>query len=151
MRRDSRLFVALHALLHMADEERMRTSEEMGTLLHINPVVMRRTMGGLRAAGIVTAVKGHGGGWSLGRPLAQVTVADVYEALGDPSLFGVGPRTDNPGCIVEQVVNRALTEALDEARAAVMTRLRRVSVADLARDWKKRASHRPTKGGHTHV
>jgi len=59
-----------------------------------------------RNAGIVRSEKGHGGGWSLARPLEEVTFGDVYVALGKPALFSMGPRTENPGCLVEQAVNR---------------------------------------------
>jgi DNA-binding IscR family transcriptional regulator len=61
MTRDSRLSVALHVLLHMKQMERAATSEELGSMMEVNPVVIRRTLGGLREAGIVVAEKGHGG------------------------------------------------------------------------------------------
>ncbi|WP_426749651.1 RrF2 family transcriptional regulator [Myxococcus sp. Y35] len=133
MRRDSRLSVALHVLLHMEDMGGVVTSEVMGRLLKANPVVVRRTMAGLRKAGILTSVKGHGGGWSLARTLDTVTLGDVYVALGTPALFGIGPRDESPGCLVEQVVNRSLQESLDEAAALLMQRLHGTTVADLGR------------------
>src|SRR5262245_19179746 len=107
MRRDSRLSVALHALLHMADAG-LLTSERMAEQGETNPVVIRRTMAGLRAAGIVRSEKGHGGGWSLVRRLEDVTLYDVYAALGEPTIFAIGNRTESPGCAVELAVNRAL-------------------------------------------
>jgi len=134
MRRDSRLSVALHVLLHMEELGRVITSEALGPMMGMNPVVVRRTIAGLRDAGIVRAEKGHGGGWSLARPLASVTLGDVYDALGSPSIFGIGPRDEQPRCLVEQAVNRALGQALDEAEALLLARLRCVSVADIATD-----------------
>ncbi|RKH42452.1 Rrf2 family transcriptional regulator [Corallococcus llansteffanensis] len=134
MRRDSRLSVALHVLLHMKELGPVVTSEAIGQLMKANPVVVRRTMAGLREAGIVGSVKGHGGGWSLARPLEAVTLGDVYDALGTPALFSIGPREESPGCLVEQAVNRALGKALDEAEARLMSQLRSVTVADLSND-----------------
>lgn len=104
MRRDSRLSVALHALLHMSDAERL-TSEAIAAQMETNPVVIRRTMAGLRAAGIVRSEKGHGGGWSLVRRLSDVTLYDVYEALGEPTILAMGNRTESPGCLVEKAVS----------------------------------------------
>lgn len=133
MRRDSRLSVALHALLHMEHAGRL-TSEAMAAQGDTNPVVMRRTMAGLRAAGIVQSEKGHGGGWSLLRRLDEITLYDVYEALGEPTILAIGNRTESPGCAVEKAVNRALADAFTSAEALLVKQLRSVTLASLARE-----------------
>lgn len=146
MRRDSRLSVALHVLVHMQELGRAITSDELGSMIEANPVVVRRTMAGLRDAGIVDSVKGHGGGWSLARSLDAVTLGDVYDALGAPGLFSIGPRDESPGCLVEQAVNRALGKALGEAEALVVAQFRSISVADLAADVRRADPRHPRKG-----
>lgn len=133
MRRDSRLSVALHALLHMAETGQL-TSEQMAAQGDTHPVVIRRTMGGLRAAGIVRSDKGHGGGWSLVRRLDEITLLDVYAALGEPTLLAIGNRTESPGCLVEKAVNRALASAFEAAEALLVAQLKSVTLASLARD-----------------
>src|SRR5688500_2380502 len=150
MRRDSRLSVALHALLHMSEMGRVLTSEMMAPMMSTNPVVVRRTMAGLRKAGIVHSEKGHGGGWSLTRELTSVTLGEVYDALGTSTLFSIGNRVESPGCVVEQAVNRALGKALSDAEALLLKQLRRISLADLAADI-RRNSKRTRKGENTHV
>jgi DNA-binding IscR family transcriptional regulator len=151
MKRDTRLSVALHVLLHMDEMGESVTSETLGPALRINPVVVRRTMGGLRDAGIVRSVKGHGGGWSLARSLADVTLADVYDALGmSLPLFGIGYRDDEPRCPLEQVVNQTIGKTLDDAEALVMSQLRGISLATLARDVPKR-THGKRKGSNPHA
>jgi Rrf2 family protein len=141
MRRDSRLSVALHALLHLADAGQL-TSEQMAGQGDTNPVVIRRTMGGLREAGIVRSEKGHGGGWSLARKLEDISLHDVYEALGEPTIFAIGNRTESPGCIVEKAVNRALADALAKAQALLVTELREVRMSDLAREVGPHVRHK---------
>jgi len=133
MRRDSRLSVALHALLHVA-QAGLLTSEAMAAQSATNPVVIRRTMAGLRAAGIVRSEKGHGGGWSLARGLDQITLYDVYEALGEPTILAMSNRTESPGCVVEKAVNRALGGTFEALEALLVERLRSVTLAALARD-----------------
>jgi DNA-binding IscR family transcriptional regulator len=137
MRRDSRLFVALHVLVHMDEMGGVVTSEVLAKMMGSNAVVMRRTMGGLRDAGIVGSEKGHGGGWSLSRPLDSVSLGDVYDALGTPAVFRIGQHVESPGCLVEQAVNRALGKALSEAEALLLAQLRRTSVADVVTDVRK--------------
>jgi DNA-binding IscR family transcriptional regulator len=127
------------------------TSETLGPMMDMNPVVLRRTMAGLRDAGIVRSEKGHGGGWSLARSLDAITLADVYDALGAPTLFSIGPRDEQPRCLVEQSVNRAVGEALEEAEAILFARLRSLSVADLLADARHASKTCSKKGRRPHV
>lgn len=141
MRRDSRLSAALHILLHMDELGRVVTSEELGPLMKMNPVVVRRTFAGLREAGIVRSEKGHGGGWELARPLDAITLADVYDALGMPALFNIGHREERPRCLLEQAANRAVSSALEEAEAVIRARLQSVAVKDLAANAARRLKY----------
>ncbi|OJG00263.1 RrF2 family transcriptional regulator [Pararhizobium antarcticum] len=143
MKRNSRLSAVLHALLHMAERGAPMTSDELAVCLQTNPVVVRRTMAGLRDVGLVTSGRGHGGGWALARPLEAVTMRDIYSALGEPMLFQMGNATESPGCLVEQAVNHALDDAFRDAEAMLIARLGEVTLAMLAQDFKRRfAEHR---------
>jgi DNA-binding IscR family transcriptional regulator len=134
MRRDSRLSLTLHVLLHMSERDEAATSEALAPMMKTNPVVLRRTLAGLRDAGMVRAEKGHGGGWSLSRKLEDITLGDVYDALGMTTLFGIGHRESKPRCLLEQAVNRAVTGTLAEAEALVLARFRAITVADVLAD-----------------
>ncbi|MEM7026206.1 MAG: Rrf2 family transcriptional regulator [Pseudomonadota bacterium] len=133
MRSDSRLPRVLHVLLHLEQVERAATSEQLGRMLRTDASLVRRTMSGLRKAGFVSSTKGHGGGWYLAKPLTEITLAEVYEALGSPQLFAVGPSSDSPTCLLEQAANAATENALQAARKTFDAELARVTVADLVR------------------
>src|SRR6218665_2385705 len=117
MRKDSRLSRMLHVLLHMARHDQPFTSEQIARMLDTNPVVVRRTMAGLRQAGYVHSEKGHGGGWTIVRDLESITLLDIHKAVGGPRIFAIGNEHDDPQCAVERVVNAALEDALNEAEA----------------------------------
>lgn len=153
MKSDTRLCSMLHLLLHMADADGPLTSEELAGYLRTNSVVVRRTMAGLRRAGIVTSEKGHGGGWRLDRPAGEITLADVHEALGSPGLLAFGNRSDNPECLAERAVNARLSDTMAEAKALVMQRLGAVTLADIASDFDAlcRQHGRSMRGDHTHA
>jgi len=138
MRRDSRLSGVLHVLLHMAETGGPTTSETLARAMQTNPVVIRRIMAGLRERGYVRSEKGHGGGWMLACDLSTLTLRDVYEALGKPSLLAIGNRTEAPGCLVEQAVNAALGSVFDEAEALLLSRFGAVTLAELSADFHKR-------------
>jgi len=149
MKSDSRLPDVLHLLLHMAELGKVVTSERLAKIMRINPVVVRRLMAGLRRQGIVCSEKGHGGGWCLARPLDQLTLADVYNALGEPSLFSIGHRHAAPECLVEQAVNAVLGQALADARALLLARFEHVTLAQLKDDFHDRLLAITSKGSGT--
>lgn len=143
MRRDGRLSATLHALLHMADSERPMTSAELATCMNTNAVVVRRTMAGLREAGLVRSEKGHGGGWEIACDLSKVTLKDIYDALGAPTLLAIGIQLEHPACLVEQSVNQTLNAAFRDAEALLIARLGDVTLAALADEFRARmATHR---------
>ena len=80
MQLDGRLSRMLHILIHMDRANGPMTSEVAAEMLQTNAVVVRRTMAGLRHAGYVRSVKGHGGGWTLANSLDRITVLDIYKA-----------------------------------------------------------------------
>jgi DNA-binding IscR family transcriptional regulator len=131
---DSRLSRMLHVLIHMDRHGAPLTSEAIAGMLGTNPVVVRRTMAGLKTAGYVASEKGHGGGWTLARPLNEITLLDIHEALGGPKLFAIGLADDDPACLIERAVNAAMTETLGEAERMLRARLNQVTVQSVAPD-----------------
>ena len=142
MKRNSQLSGVLHVLLHMAERDGPMTSEVLAKAMDTNPVVIRRIMAGLRDQGYVRSEKGHGGGWTLARDLSQVTLRDVYTAIGCPPLLAIGNRTESPGCVVEQEVNAALGEAFRDAQALLLSRLGEVTLASLSNALRGRLPRR---------
>lgn len=138
MRNDTRLSRMLHVLIHMARHEKPATSEAIAQMLGTNPVVVRRTMALLKEQAYVSSVKGHHGGWTLAKPLADITLLDIHQALGGASIFAIGLSTDHPECLVEQAVNAALTDAFDAAQALLLEKLASVTLEVLAEEFEGR-------------
>lgn len=146
--RNERLSTALHVLLHMAQQpERPMTSEEMAECVGTNPVVIRRTFAGLREAGIVSSVKGHGGGWRLARPASSVSLAEIQRALGE-RVVSLTSVEAPPRCLLFQAVVRSLDEAVREAEQVLDRRLSTLTLADLAADVARRQTD---SGGSSHA
>jgi DNA-binding IscR family transcriptional regulator len=131
---DTRLSRMLHVLIHMDRIGGPVTSEAISRMLDTNPVVVRRTMSGLRAAGYLTSEKGHGGGWALARSLDEVTLRDIHEALGSPRVLAIGLADENPQCLVERAVNEALKDAMAEAEQHLLARFGEVTIGALSRN-----------------
>ncbi|MEA1675775.1 Rrf2 family transcriptional regulator [Nitrospirillum sp. BR 11163] len=131
MSRDSRLARMAHVLVHMAYHDGAATSDTIARMLNTNPVVVRRTMAGLRDRGYVTSGKGPRGGWRLTRPLEDLTLLDVHQALETASVFTIGPTADHAECPVEHLANRAIAGAMAQASAALEAALARVRLSDI--------------------
>jgi|ERR1700751_213142 DNA-binding IscR family transcriptional regulator len=136
MQRDTRLARLLHVLVHMHLRGGTTTSETIAQMLHTQPSLVRRTMAALREAGYVESIAGPGGGWMLSCELADLTVHDIYAALAHKSAFAIGTAEDNPACPVESAVNRFLDDALSSAEDALLRRLAKMRLSDIARHVK---------------
>ena len=131
MKKSTKLSDVLHILLHMAQSNDPITSENLAKAMRTNPVVVRRTMAGLRDKGFVASEKGHGGGWQLSCDLESVTLHDVYTALGAPTMIALGNRTNTPDCLVEKAVSIATNDAFATAEATLVASFRDTTLADL--------------------
>jgi DNA-binding IscR family transcriptional regulator len=126
----------------MAEQKGPATSAALAKAMNTNPVVVRRVMSGLREQGYVRSEKGHGGGWTLSPGWQRITLREIYDALGEPSLLAIGNRTETPDCLVEKVVNTALESAFHDAEDLLLKRLGEVRLGALSSDFHARLKAR---------
>jgi hypothetical protein len=62
----------------------------------------------------------------------------VYQAIGSPALFSIGPAADPSPCLVEHAVDERLDQALHEAEVLLLQRFSHITVADIADDYLKK-------------
>ena len=131
MKRNSRLALALHTLGHMAaDTDRTRTSSDIAQHAGTNPVVVRRVLGKLREAGILTSEKGHSGGWRLVRDPRSITLADVYLAL-DERLVAADETSETSDCCIEHELHRRVWMEIESIEQTLIERLAATTIADV--------------------
>lgn len=139
--------MSLHVLLHMAEIYKPVTSEILGQWMGANPVVIRRTLGGLRKVGLVRSGKGHGGGWQIARPLEKITLLDVYRGLSEPVLFQQHRGASKPGCLVAETVGGTLEDAFQEANQLIRARFEKIKLSDLSKEFHSRLERLKRSGG----
>jgi Rrf2 family protein len=148
MKRSNRMSVALHVLVHLAERPgEPATSEHLAACVRTNPVVVRRTLAGLRQAGLVASAAGHRGGWTLAREAAAITLRDVYTALGERMLFAIDFSGGNPDCRVQRAVAGTLDDFLFDAEALLAARLSGITIADVAAQARTATRGTGTRGG----
>ena len=94
MRVSAKSDYALRALIEMAAATDAPVSaEELGRLQDIPHGFLQAILADLRRAGVVISQRGQSGGWRMGRPAAEVSVADVIRAVDGPlvSVYGLRP------------------------------------------------------------
>jgi Rrf2 family protein len=84
----------------------------------------------LKRAGLVQSVRGQEGGYWLGRPAREITVADVIRAVDGPIANVRGARPDT---VVYEGTAEPLREVWLAARASLRSVLEATTLADLAK------------------
>jgi len=135
---NSRMTIAVHALAWMALAQRrgqaLLTSSQVADSVNTNPVIIRRCLGDLRQAGLVSVRHGAGAGWSLARAPAEITLLEVYDAVGQESPFGLHHTEPNLDCPVGKGIRPALGHVYGQIEQALRRELAVVSVADVLRE-----------------
>lgn len=135
VKRNGQLALALHTLSHMAAErERVRTSADIAEHAGTNPVVVRRVLGKLREAGLLVSEKGHAGGWRLSLAPEEITIADVYLALGEHLVATKPGHRDQSDCSIESAMHDRIDHVMAEIEDTLVARLRETSIAELRED-----------------
>jgi len=135
MKNDNRLWRMLHVLLHMSHTQKPMTSQAIGEMLNTNSVVVRRSMAGLRDRKYVQSEKGHGGGWRLICPLEEITLLDIYLALGSPAIFAIGAANSAHNCLVEKAVNQAVDDVLEQAKQLLLARFGEIKLSQIESEF----------------
>ncbi|MFJ8161450.1 Rrf2 family transcriptional regulator [Streptomyces sp. NPDC096136] len=139
MSANSRMTTATHTLAWMAlvcpqRPDGIVTSDQIADSVNTNPVVIRRTLGHLRDAGLVESRRGVGAGWRLTRPPEEMTLRDVHQAVETDPLLALHAATPNPKCPVGAGIPPVLREAYDRAEESMRRELATVTIADVLRD-----------------
>jgi Rrf2 family protein len=77
--------IALHAMVLLANEgDAPLTTGTIAGRLEVSPNHLSKVLQRLAKVGLVEAVRGRGGGYTLGRAPGRVSLKDIYEAIDGP-------------------------------------------------------------------
>ena len=111
------------------------TSDFMAGSIGTNPVIIRKLLQQLKAAGLIEVSRGTGG-VSVTRPFNEITFLDIYNAVEcnpDEELFRFH---DNPNqqCPVGRNIHHVLDDKLSRVQAAMERELSAITLADVKND-----------------
>lgn len=136
MQISSRFTMVIHmfACIDTFSDQKM-TSDFMAASIGTNPVIIRKLLQQLKAAGLIEVSRGTGG-VTITRPLDQITFLDIYKAVEcapDEQLFHFH-ENPNPNCPVGKNIHHVLDERLHEVQKAMEDKLAEMTLADVKKD-----------------
>lgn len=132
MAANSKFAIALHTLGILAYAgDRPVSSDMIAKSVDTNPVVIRRIISNFVKKGLVSVQMGSGGGSRLTRPAAEISLADVYESLGEDGLFDVPALTKDHCCPLGIIVRPVLVGIFGDVEQKMVENLRCTSLKDV--------------------
>ena len=135
MQFSSRLPVAVHILLAIVEFEgkEMTTSAFLAGSVNVNPVIIRNTLGQLKAAGLVTVRAGEGGS-SLAKDPKDITLLDIFNAVEKKEALFHFHENPNPECPVGKNVHAVLDRRLFSIQEVMREQMESITLQDLIND-----------------
>lgn len=135
MQFSSRLPVAVHILLAIVEFEgkEKTTSAFLAGSVNVNPVIIRNTLGQLKAAGLVTVRAGEGGS-SLAKDPKDITLLDIFNAVEKKEALFHFHENPNPECPVGKNVHAVLDRRLFSIQEVMREQMESITLQDLIND-----------------
>lgn len=129
---------AIHCCVVLTSVREPVPATRLAQLHDVSPSYLAKHLQALSRAGLVRSVQGKSGGYALTRAPEDITVLDVVEAVDgrDPAFVCTELRQRGPLATPPESCTGpcGIAHVMAEADAAWRASLRRVSLADLARD-----------------
>ena len=136
MQISSRFTMAIHmfACIDTFSEQKM-TSDFMAASIGTNPVIIRKLLQQLKAAGLIEVLRGTGG-VTIKKPLEEISFLEIYRAVEcapDEELFHFH-ENPNPNCPVGKNIHQVLDQRLLQVQKAMEEKLAQMNLADVKKD-----------------
>jgi DNA-binding IscR family transcriptional regulator len=132
--------MAVHILacIDTFKDDHKLTSDFLAGSVNVNPVIIRKLLQQLKAAGIIEVARGTGG-VKIIKPLNKITLYDLYVAVesvenGELFHFHENP---NQECPVGRNIHNVLDKRLVQAQMAMENELKKDTLEDILADTKK--------------
>lgn len=136
MQISSRFTMAIHMFVCIDTfTDQKMTSDFMAASIGTNPVIVRKLLQQLKAAGLIEVSRGTGG-VTVTKPLNEITFLDIYKAVEctpDEELFHFH-ENPNQACPVGKNIHHVLDDKLAKVQEAMERELAAITLADVKRD-----------------
>lgn len=112
------------------------TSDFIAASTNVNPVIIRKLLSQLKAAGLIEVARGTGG-TKIAKTLEEITFLDIYravECVENETLFHFH---ENPNCPVGKNIHNVLDDKLSRVQSAMERELASITLQDVKDDLEK--------------
>jgi Rrf2 family protein len=133
---NGRFQIAVHimTLLTVSNDEQL-SSEYIAGSVNANPALIRKELSNLRKHHLVSSKEGKTGGYQLGKPSGQITMADIYQAVKHDSLLGEARNMPNPACTVGKSITQNITTINADLDQLIIQQLGKQTLADFSKQF----------------
>lgn len=137
MQISSRFTIAVHIFtcIDTFEKDYKITSEFLASSVNVNPVIIRKLLQQLKAAGLVNVTRGSGGA-SIAKPLNEISFLDIYKAVEcveNDTLFHFH-ENPNPNCPVGRNIHLILDNKLKRVQDTMERELASITLEDIRKD-----------------
>lgn len=131
--------IAVHMMVGLAHgREKDITSATLASSVNTSPSFVRRVLAKLSKAGLVKTSTGKSGACRVARDPKKISLLDIYKAVDAPKAFSVHNYTEQKNCTVSCNIKTALEKALEKTQRAMEVSLRKISLAQVVADLKRK-------------
>ena len=139
-RLDTRFSIAIHLLVLISEADEPLSSAQMAESVGTNPSFVRKVLGSLKKAGLVSSQRGRAG-FALMRPPRDISLLQVHQAVygsDEVELFGMH-QNPNDACLVGRYIQPTLRSAFGKIQAEAERTMANTSLADCIATMRTRA------------
>jgi Rrf2 family protein len=133
-----RFAFAVHVMAVLALEKAdCCSSSRLARTVNTNPVVIRRLLIELQAAGLISTLRGPHGGALLKRKPEKVTLREIHNAVDQGNTFATHPNEPSAECPVGRKIAKVMERIQERANRALARELEKMTLADVLRDLRQ--------------
>ncbi len=108
-------------------------SPTLARSVNTNPVVVRRILLALRAAGLIETIAGKHGGSRLRKPADRISLRDIYDAIEPRPVIPLSERKAWKHCAVSCHMKGIMGRVAADAENAMRSHLKAITLRQLVR------------------
>lgn len=134
---NTRFATAIHIMTLLTESPQdWLTSEWIAGSININPVIVRKELGVLREAGLITSRQGKEGGSQLAKSADSIQISEIYLAVKNTEVLGKKNNNPNAVCPVGKEINNHLKNLFSETDQLVLDFLGNKSLKQFSEQFK---------------
>jgi Rrf2 family protein len=131
--------IAVHIMTALAySRERDVTSTFLAGSVNTSPSFVRRVLAKLSRVGLVETATGKNGACWLARRPRDISLLEIYQAVGAPKVFAIHGYDPRRTCLVSCNIKSALEGVLSRTQTSMEKSLDKMTLADVLSDLQKK-------------